>query len=94
MPKIHNFHSGLPGIRQLLSFATAGAHCFASRDKAVLNGEQFKKSLWNMIFFLFRPQNEITSTIVIRSAQAPATYPIRHPISSYAEGRRGVFFTS
>ena len=45
-------------------------------------------------FFLFRPQNEITSTIVIRSAQAPATYPIRHPISSYAKGRRGVFFTS
>ena len=44
---------------------------FTFSHKAYLNGERFKKPLWNMIFFSkCRYENEISFTIVIRGVQA------------------------
>ena len=57
MPKIYNFHYGRP-CRQLphpipaRSYATVFFFLVTSCDETHLNREKFKKSLWNMIFFL------------------------------------------
>ena len=53
-----------------------------SYDNAFLNGEKFKKPLWNIFFLKFRSPNKISFTIVILIRDAQEAILIRHSLSS------------
>ena len=78
---------------QLRHYRGASFFFFTSCDEAHLNGERFKKPLWNMFFFSkCRYQNEISFTIVIRGR--PGSFPIHHLLRIYSSLLcRGAFIT-